>query len=260
MTAHSGSLFRRRLRELYFGTSRPAVRFQSAWLVFDIILVVFFLTAPFVERGNAFLAADYTIAVILALDLAARAWAFHDLKRWLRRPLVWADLAVLVSLVVPAYAANLGFLRALRAYSLIHGNAFWRVIGGGRWVDTETADTAKAIVNLGVFVFMMSSLVHSAFAARVPTLQSFMDSLYFTVSTLTTTGYGDVVLPGFWGKALSIVIMIGGVSLFFRLVQVTMRAAKVRFPCPTCGLLRHEADAVHCKACGSILKIEHDNE
>lgn len=87
-----------------------------------------------------------------------------------------------------------------------------------------------------------------------------MDSLYFTVTTLTTTGYGDIVLPGAGGRLLSIVIMIGGVSLFFRLVQVTMRTPKVRFDCKSCGLQRHEADAVHCKACGAPLRISHDND
>jgi voltage-gated potassium channel len=31
--------------------------------------------------------------------------------------------------------------------------------------------------------------------------------------------------------------------------------SKVRFPCPICGLQRHDVDAVHCKACGTILNI-----
>lgn len=260
MTQDDKRPLRRRLKELYFGASADAVRFQTIWLVFDLVIIGFFIVAPFLERGPVFLAADGLIALVLALDLAARAWAYGDLARWLRRPIVWADFAVLASLVVPAYAANLGFLRALRAYSLIHGNAFWRVVGGGRWIDTPVADLTRAIVNLAVFVFMMASLVHTAFAARVPTIRSFMDSLYFTVTSLTTTGYGDIILPGVWGKALSIVIMIGGVSLFFRLIQVAIRAPKVRYLCGECGLMRHEADAVHCKACGAPLNIAHDND
>lgn len=177
-----------------------------------------------------------------------------------KRPIVWIDLIVLVSLIVPTYAANLGFLRILRAYSLIHGKAFWRVIGNGKWADTQMAETVKAITNLVVFIFMMAALVHTAFAARVPELSSYMDLLYFTVTALTTTGFGDVVLPGFWGRGLSVIIMIGGVSLFFRLIQVAMRSGKVVHSCPTCGLLRHEPDAVHCKACGTSLRIEHDND
>ena len=52
------------------------------------------------------------------------------------------------------------------------------------------------------------------------------------------------------------VIMIFGVSLFLRLVQVMLRPQKVEHKCPDCGLKRHDHDAVHCKACGRLLNIE----
>lgn len=248
------------LRRLYFGQSAQSIRFQSWLLLFDFLVISFFVISPFIEHGAGFLAVDYAIAVFLAIDLAARAWAYGDFRRWIARPLVWADIAVLVSLIAPAFLANLGFLRLLRAYSIVNGATFWRVIGGGRWRDTELSEFVKAATNLGVFVFMMTALVHTGFAGRVPELHSYMESLYFTVTTLTTTGYGDVTLPGFWGRALAIFIMIGGVSLFFRLVQVAMRTPKVRHACAECGLQRHEADAVHCKACGAPLNIPHDND
>jgi len=45
--------------------------------------------------------------------------------------------------------------------------------------------------------------------------------------------------------------MIFGVTLFLLLLQ----PQKVRFPCPRCALQRHDFDAVHCKACGTILDI-----
>ena len=35
---------------------------------------------------------------------------------------------------------------------------------------------------------------------------------------------------------------------------------KVLFPCPQCGLQRHERDAVHCKACGQVLNIPDDDD
>ncbi len=251
---------RLRVREIYFSSSPDAVRFQAVLLVLDVVLIAFFMVAPFLERGALFLVLDYFIAAVLGLDLAARAWGYGNLRRWVRRPLVWADVAVFVSLAIPIYTANLGFLRILRAYSLVHGDIFWRVIGGGRWIGTQFAESAKAVTNLIVFIFVMSSLVHAGFAARVPTIGSYIDSLYFTVTTLTTTGFGDIVLPGAGGRVLSIVIMIGGVSLFFRLVQVMIRTPKVRYDCPACGLQRHEADAIHCKGCGAPLKIRHEND
>jgi voltage-gated potassium channel len=75
------------------------------------------------------------------------------------------------------------------------------------------------------------------------------------VSALTTTGFGDIVLEGSLGRLIAVVIMIFGVTLFLRLARALLRPHKVRFSCPTCGLQRHEIDAVHCKACGELLNI-----
>ena len=49
--------------------------------------------------------------------------------------------------------------------------------------------------------------------------------------------------------------MLAGVTLFLRLASALFRPAKVQYPCPACGLSRHESDAVHCKACGTLLNI-----
>ena len=79
--------------------------------------------------------------------------------------------------------------------------------------------------------------------------------LEFTVAALTTTGFGDITLPGTLGRLISIIIMIFGVTLFFGLARAVLVADKVRFQCPKCALLRHDPDAVHCKACGEELNI-----
>ena len=80
------------------------------------------------------------------------------------------------------------------------------------------------------------------------------------MATVTTTGFGDIVLPGIWGKLTSIVIMIVGISLFVKLAQALFKQHKELFPCPRCALQRHDPDAVHCKACGYLLKIPDDGE
>ena len=78
------------------------------------------------------------------------------------------------------------------------------------------------------------------------------------VAALTTTGFGDITLPGTLGRLISIIIMIFGVTLFFGLARAVLVPDKVRFRCPKCALLRHDRDAVHCKACGEVLKIPDD--
>lgn len=248
------------LNELYFGTSARALRFQTRLLIFDLVLIAFFVASPFLERTPLVLAIDYLIAALLALDLSARGWAYLNFKRWIVRLPVLADLIVLVSLLFPFWGVNLAFLRILRLYSLVNSTFFWSLVGRGRWVGSSVEERTKAIANLAIFTFVATGFVHSTFAARSPTIHSYFDSLYFTVSSLTTTGYGDIILTGIWGRALSIVIMVVGISLFVRLAQVILRPTKVSHRCRACGLLRHEPDAVHCKACGRLLNIPDDND
>ncbi|MGE3143177.1 MAG: potassium channel family protein [Hyphomonadaceae bacterium] len=250
---------RRKLRELYFGATAEALRFQARLLVLDVVLIAFFVASPVLERTPLVLTIDYVIAVALAVDLAARAWAYEGFLRWIARPIVIADIIVLLSLLFPHFGVNLAFLRALRAFSLVNSSFFWMLINRGKWAETSVQEATKATVNLVIFVFIMTGFVHTLFAGRSD-IQSYLDSLYFTVSSLTTTGYGDIVLPGPWGRVLSIFIMVIGISLFVRLAQVALRPSKVVHPCPGCGLRRHELDAVHCKACGHLLRIAHDNE
>ena len=81
-----------------------------------------------------------------------------------------------------------------------------------------------------------------------------------TVATLTTTGFGDITLQGTTGRMIAVLVMIFGVTLFLRLVQVLIRPNKVRQECQTCGLVLHDSDAVHCKHCGTLIKIRTEGQ
>lgn len=247
----------RRLHQLYHGGSPAAVRFRYGVLVVDLALIVFFIASPVLRDEPVYLALDYVLAAVLALDIGARAFAWGDFSRWIRRPIVWVDLFVLATLLFPETLFNFGFLRVLRLWTLINSDFFWRTVGR-RFDDTRVEDTTRAIAALVTFVFVMTGFVYTGFALRHEGISGYIDALYFTVTSLTTTGYGDVTLPGVWGRILSIVTMLVGVTLFIRLAQALFQPTKVLFPCPTCGLQRHDPDAVYCKACGTLLNIPND--
>ena len=104
----NGLRLRARLRYLYHGSQPPAVRFRLTVIVIDLAIIGFFLAAPILKNmGWAFYALDYFIAAILALDLAARAYAYANIKDWLKRPIVWVDLFVLATLLFPAWLLSL---------------------------------------------------------------------------------------------------------------------------------------------------------
>lgn len=253
-----GLRLKARLRALYHGSSRTSVEFRITVLIIDLLIIGFFMFSPLLrEHGLVFYAIDYAIAAVLTLDLAARAYAFSTIKDWLKRPIVWVDLFILATLLFPAWLFNLGFLRVLRLWTLIHSDFFWRTIGR-KYDDTHTEEVVKAVLTLVTFVFVATGFVYTSFLGTHEGLQGYVDALYFTVTSLTTTGYGDILLPGAWGRLVSIVIMLVGVTLFVRLGQAVFKPNKVSYPCPTCGLSRHDPDAVHCKACGEILCIPND--
>lgn len=245
---------RKTLRLLYHGRSPGAVRFQGAVLILDLAIIAFFIATPLLRELPAFFWFDYSIAALLALDLTARALAATDFLRWLRQLNIILDIFILATLLAPTWLFNLGFLRILRLWTLTRRHALWRPLrkyGFGAYQET-----VQAVINLLVFLFVVTGFVYTAFVDRGgDDIASYVDALYFTVTTVTTTGFGDITLPGTGGKLASIVIMIIGISLFVRLAQSIFRPNKVHFPCPQCGLQRHEPDAVHCKACGHVLNI-----
>ncbi|MET0273824.1 MAG: ion channel [Phenylobacterium sp.] len=249
---------RARLQELYHGQSPQAVRFRLRVIALDFVLIGFFIAAPFLREYPVFLAIDYAVAFVLAADMAGRALAYPRFKDWLLRPSTWIDLVVLGTLLFPLWLFNFAFLRVMRLWSLFHSEFFWETVGR-RYDDTRVEDVSKAIASLVTFIFVATGFVYASFSRGHPSINGYVDALYFTVATLTTTGFGDITLPGAYGKLLTIGIMLCGITLFVRVGQTLLRPDKVRFTCPTCGLMRHDLDAVHCKACGELLNIPNDD-
>ena len=66
-------------------------------------------------------------------------------------------------------------------------------------------------------------------------INNYADALYFTVTALTTTGFGDITLQGTSGRLLSVVVMIVGVTLFLRLAQVLFRPSRCTTAARTAG-------------------------
>ncbi|QRM56801.1 potassium channel family protein [Sinorhizobium sp. BG8] len=244
---------RRRLRQLYFGGDASAVQFQIAMLLIDVAVILFFLAGPYLRKGPSYVVIDFAVAAVIAFELAARALIAPNLRYWLTRPLTWVDFIILATLLFPNQLSNFAFLRVLRIWAISQSKLVTLFLRRRGYQAYE--DVIQACVNFVVFLFVVTGFVYSNFFYADEGAAGFVDALYFTVATVTTTGFGDITLPGTLGKLTSIVTMIIGISLFVRLAQAIVRPYKVTYSCPECGLGRHDADAVHCKACGHILNI-----
>jgi voltage-gated potassium channel len=243
------------LRELYIGPSERAHRFRTVMLGVDLVVIGFVVVSSF-HRGAAWAELlDPIFGVIILIDFLARLWIARRPLRELVHPLGIADMIVIASLLAPVVGEQFAFLRVLRVLRVLRS---YRTIARLRRdvpFFRENQDLIIAIVNLVVFLLVMTALVFETQVDRNEAINNYADALYFTVTTLTTTGFGDITLEGTQGRLLAVLIMIIGVSLFLRLAQTAFRPQKVSYDCPECGLSRHDADAVHCKHCGETLNI-----
>jgi voltage-gated potassium channel len=162
---------------------------------------------------------------------------------------------VIVSFLAPLAGENFAFLRIVRSLRLFRSYQLVTRLRQDFPFFKRNEDAVFSIVNLVVFILVMTALVFETQIDRNPAISNYADALYFTVTTLTTTGFGDITLQGTTGRLLAVLIMIFGVSLFIRLAQTLFRPQKVSYECPECGLSRHDPDAVHCKHCGAVVNI-----
>jgi len=245
-----------RLRELYEGDSDGAHRFRYALLAFDLLTILFVIATSFTSHGFWVEVVDAVFGALILADFLARLMLAERRAHFLILPATLADIVAVASFLAPLAGEGLGFLRVVRTLRLLHTyqlSARLRI--DFPWFRLHE-DVVVASINLIVFMFVMTGLVYATQYQTNPQIANYADALYFTVTALTTTGFGDITLVGSLGRMISVVVMIFGVTLFLRLAQVMFRPPKVRFTCTHCGLTLHDPDAVHCKHCGAVVHIE----
>jgi voltage-gated potassium channel len=245
---------------LYSGHGRWPSVFRWSMLVFDLLTIALFLVHPLLtwrdgvpESTGLWLYVDIFIATVISLDFLARLYIERNKLRFFFNIINIADLAVVATLVLPLFVQNLIFLRVLRVIRLVRAYDYLDEKHNlSRWLRVNSFVMSK-IVNLVVFLFVVTALVFVNQVGHNEQIGSYLDALYFTVTSLTTTGYGDVTLEGVYGRWISIGIMVLGVTLFLQLIRAIAIGDKSRRACSVCELALHDHDAAHCKRCGAAL-------
>jgi voltage-gated potassium channel len=248
---------KRRIDRLYTGKGRRSARFRYGLLGFDLFTIAFLIVTSTLPTTPVLVAADIVIGLLILADFLVRLWIAPHKLRMLWQFYSIADILVILSLLLaPLLTENLAFLRVLRMVRLLYSYHVMRDLRRRTPFFRRNEEVIVSAVNLGVFVLLVTALVFALQFGRNPSIHNYIDALYFTVATLTTTGFGDITMTGSAGRLLAVFIMVVGVALFLRLAQAIFWPQKVSYTCPDCGLTRHDPDAVHCKHCGRLIKIE----
>jgi voltage-gated potassium channel len=247
--------FLRSVDKLYNGKGKDCDFFRWSLLAFDAVTILYFVIASLFHQTDTLHWIEVTIGVIYLSEFILRLAISPQRLSDIVHPTGLADMIVITSLLLPALAENFSFLRVLRSLRLLRSYHMLKSLRKQSSFVRLHEAVLFSIVNLLVFIFVITAVVYVSQVEINPAIGSYVDALYFTISTLTTTGFGDITLIGTGGHILAVLIMIFGISLFLRLIQTIFQPRKINYECPNCGLKRHETDAVHCKHCGQILHI-----
>lgn len=159
---------------------------------------------------------------------------------------------------------DIGFLRVLRVIRVLR---FYRFTKDEEFffgtVEASTLRVLKLVLTVFTVFFVSAGLFYSVEVGANPNITNFGDGFYFTVITLSTVGFGDIVPATQLGRWVTVAAVLSAVILIPRQVGGIVRAwterDKVEVTCPECGLQYHDPDAVHCKACGATIYQEYDS-
>jgi hypothetical protein len=89
-----------------------------------------------------------------------------------------------------------GFLRILRTLRLLRDYQMLARLREDSAFFRRNEEVIFAVTNLAVFIFVMTAIVYETQKFRNPQIANYADALYFTVTALTTTGFGDITPVG----------------------------------------------------------------
>lgn len=230
--------------------------------VLSIVLESFAeLSTKYETQFNAFEAFS---VVVFTLEYLARIWtatflypnAKHPRLKYIFSLMAVFDLLAILPFYLPFITADLRFLRMFRLLRILR---LFRLAKLGRYFDSlhtighvlkSTAMQLLVAVGMCLMVILFSSiLIYSVENQAQPeAFPNVIASLWWSVCTLTTVGYGDVYPITALGRFLGAVIAIMGVGIiaiptgiitagFNTAIQAKKEAEKENLKCfcPYCG-------------------------
>jgi voltage-gated potassium channel len=187
------------------------------------ILILEFIEQDLVESDQAFIRAlNLVVLAVFAADYFTELYLASNRRSFVRHE--WAEALIVVTqalAVIPALA-SLGFLRVLRGARLLRVLiVVVRIvaIGGiatreGRLVLRRHA--AGFALGLAGFTWIMSAVLFTLAedVGRNGRVESFFDALWWSLSTITTVGYGDLYPVTSAGRIVGGFTMVVGISTF----------------------------------------------
>jgi voltage-gated potassium channel len=262
---------RDKINEVIFGTDTPAGK------GFDVILICLILlsvAAVILDSMVAFskeyqtylLRAEWFFTIIFTVEYAARIYSAKEPARYVRSFYGVIDLLSILptyfNLLFPGlnYLLIIRLLRVLRIFRVLKLLRYLteaNILGRSIWLSRRKISVFFICVLVLATVF--GSLM---FVIEGPGngFTSIPRSIYWTIVTITTVGFGDIVPQTVLGQAVATLAMLTGYSIiaiptgiFTAELSQEMQRSRQVTQCKACSRGGHDVDASFCKYCGETM-------
>jgi voltage-gated potassium channel len=176
--------------------------FTELPLIILAIMMIPLLFGPMVWEMSAreeetFLYLDWFTWGVFAVGLLVKVAIAPNRLRYIRSH--WIDVIVVA---VP-------FARPLRIVRMV-------IYGTRAFMGMRRMVKIDYLLAYAMAIVLIGATVVTAVEQRADssTIRSFQDALWWAVATITTVGYGDKVPVSATGRAVGVVMMIGGITIF----------------------------------------------
>lgn len=265
------SAWRGRFHEVIFEAETRAGKTFDIILIISItlsVIVVFLdsISQIHLQYGYKLYAIEWFFTILFSIEYIFRIISVKKPWKYVKSFFGIVDLISIVptyiSLLIPGsqYLMTIRILRLLRVFRVLKLTEYLLEM---RMITLALQASMKKI---GVFLFAVLTLVviiGSMMYIVEGEASGFTDiptSIYWSIVTLTTVGYGDISPQTPIGKVLASLVMFLGYGIIavptgIVSVEISQSARKAvnTNVCPSCSLEGHEVDAKYCKYCGEKL-------
>ncbi|MDZ7639858.1 MAG: ion transporter [Bryobacterales bacterium] len=264
--------WRRRLYVVIFESNTRAGRIFDVVLLVAIVASVLAVSLESVAEiqaryGDWLRRLEWIFTALFTAEYALRLYTAPSAARYARSFFGVVDLLAIVPSYVSILVPGAQSLLAIRALRLIR---VFRILKLGEYLsEAEVLGEAlrssrpKITVFLTVVLTVVVLVGSAMYLVEGPEhgFTSIPRSMYWTVVTLTTVGYGDIAPETPLGQFLASLLMILGYGIIAvptGIVSVELARAehhkRGKRTCQGCGSTEHDSDARHCKHCGSAVQ------
>jgi len=245
--------------------------------MFDLVLIIFILISVLavildsvkyisIKYHDLLIWVEWIITVSFTLEYIIRIWTAPKPFRYIFSFYGLIDfLAIIPTYLSVIFGGAMGFavIRGLRLLRIFRILKITRYSNEGKIIiDAMKASRVKIIVFL--FAVLTTVLIIGTLMYLIEGEEngftSIPVSVYWTIVTLTTVGYGDITPLTAFGKFVAGFVMILGygiiavpTSIVTYELSTSVRSARKKVVCSNCESVDHDRDAKFCKVCGKEL-------